>query len=177
MPTAPLLTPDARRAENHLLDVLQRERITDRPPATDPPVLAPGGLDSRSVLVERAKGALMHHYGIDSHQAFAVLIAWARTSRTPVGTIAHALLRGICEGAPQTEDRQRALVRWLETQLRDSDPEQPTTPGAVRSQPAHQTPRSVERGNGGVQGHDSRRHASLHRATSLTRSTDPRDYA
>ena len=40
------------------------------------------------MLVERAKGALMHHYGIDSYQAFAVLIAWARTSRTPVAAVA-----------------------------------------------------------------------------------------
>ena len=100
MPTAPLLSPDARRAENHLLDALQRERTTARPVATDPAVPAACGADSRSVLVERAKGALMHHYGIDSHQAFAVLIAWARTSGTPVPTIAHALLRGISEGDP-----------------------------------------------------------------------------
>jgi hypothetical protein len=52
-----------------------------------------------------------------------VLIGWARTSHTPVATIAQTLLRGICEGNPQTDIRQRALVRWLELQLRDSDPD------------------------------------------------------
>ena len=123
MPTSSqLLTPEARRTANRLLDVLQRERIADRPAATTPSVLGPCGIDARPALIERAKGALMLHYGIDSHQAFAVLIGWARTSRTPVPTIAHTLLRGICEGNPQTEVRQRALVRWLEAQLRDGNP-------------------------------------------------------
>ena len=85
MPTAPLLlTPDARRTANRLLDVLQRERIADGAAVTQPSVLGPGGIDAHSELIERAKGALMLHYGIDSHQAFAVLIGWARTSRAPV---------------------------------------------------------------------------------------------
>jgi ANTAR domain len=82
----------------------------------------PAGGTAARALIEQAKGALMLHYGIDSHQAFAVLIGWARISRTPVPTIANTLLRGICEGNPQTERRQRALVRWLEAQLRDADP-------------------------------------------------------
>ena len=64
----------------------------------------------------------MLRYGIDSHQAFAVLLGWARTTRTPVVVIAHTLLRGICEGNPETEMRQRSLVRWLEDQLRNGDP-------------------------------------------------------
>lgn len=124
MPTSPLLlTPDERRTANRLLDVLQRERVADGAAVTQPSILGPGGIDAHSVLIERARGALMLHYGIDSHQAVAVLIGWARTSRTPVSTIARALLRGICEGDPQTEVRQRALVRWLEAQLRDSDPD------------------------------------------------------
>ena len=96
IPTPRHLTPDARRAANRLVD----ER-----------------------LIEQAKGALMLRFGVDSHQAFAVLLGWARTSHTPVAVIAHALLRGICEGSPQTEVRQRALVRWLEAQLRDGLPD------------------------------------------------------
>lgn len=143
MPPAPLLTPDARRNANHLLDVLQRQRVADRPAATKPSVLGPCGVDARPALIERAKGALMLHYGIDSHQAFGVLVGWARMSRTPVATIAHTLLRGICEGSPQTEVRQRALVRWLEAQLRNSDPghgQLRTAP--ARHEPAHEPPRS-----------------------------------
>ena len=73
--------------------------------------------------MERAKGALMLRYGIDSHQAFAVMVRWARVTRTPVTVIAQTLMRGICEGNPETELRQRSLVRWLEEQLRNGDPE------------------------------------------------------
>ena len=82
---------------------------------------------AKPALIEKAQGALMLHYGIDSHQAMAVLIGWARVSHTPVSTIAHTLLRGICEGDPRTEVRQRPLLRWLEAQLRE---------------PAQETPRS-----------------------------------
>lgn len=89
---------------------------------TDPFDLEPCETDANPVLIEQAKGALMLHYGVDSHQAFAVLLGWARSSGTPVTTIAHTLLRGICEGSPQTEVRQRALMRWLEAQLRAGDP-------------------------------------------------------
>jgi len=35
---------------------------------------------------------------------------------------AHTLLRGICEGDPQTEIREPALMPWLEGQLRDGEP-------------------------------------------------------
>lgn len=104
---APLLSPDARRAANRQLDVAAG--------ASD---LDPCAVDVLPTLVEQAKGALMLHYGIDSYQAFAVLVGWARTSGTPVAHISHTLLRGICEGNPQTEARQQALVRWLEVQLR-----------------------------------------------------------
>ena len=109
MPTGPLLlTPDARRTANRLLEVLQRERIADRAAATDSSDLGPCGLDANSALMEQAKGALMLHYGVDSHQAFAVLVGWARTSHTPVPTIAHTLLRGICEAIRRPKsDRER----------------------------------------------------------------------
>jgi hypothetical protein len=86
---------------------------------TAPPIPT---LDPALALVERAKGALMYHYGIDSRQALAVLGGWARRSRTSVATVAHALLGGICEGDPLTEVRQRTLVRFLEAQLRCGAP-------------------------------------------------------
>lgn len=85
--------------------------------------LGPYEIGVRPALIEQAKGALMLHFGVDSHQAFAVLLGWARESHTPVAVIAHTLMRGICEGNPHTEARQRALVRWLEAQLRDSAPD------------------------------------------------------
>ena len=55
--------------------------------------------------------------------AFAVMVRWSRATRTPVPTLAHTLLHGICEGNPETERRQRPLVRWLEDQLRNGDPD------------------------------------------------------
>lgn len=125
-----LLTPEARRSANRLLDVLQRERAAG-PAATHPSAIGPFELSARAALIEQAKGALMLHYGVDSHQAFAVLVGWARMSRTPVTTIAHTLLRGICEGNPQTEVRQRELIGWLEAQLRGGDP----GPSALRTAP------------------------------------------
>ena len=54
----------------------------------------------RRLVIEHAKGALMLRYGIDSHQAFAVLLRWARATQTPVQTVAHTLVHGICEGSP-----------------------------------------------------------------------------
>ncbi len=138
------LTPEALRTANRLLDVLQRERIADGSAAASPSALGPSEINARHALIEQAKGALMLHYGVDSHQALAVLVGWARLSRTPVPTIAHTLLRGICEGNPQTEVRQRALIRWLEGQLRDGDPAHPPLRTApVRYQPTPETPRSA----------------------------------
>lgn len=106
---------------DRLLETLHRWREAER---SAQPVLA--GLrvtDAHRTDVERAKGALMMRYAIDSHQAFALLVRWSRATRTPVATIAQTLLRGICEGNPHAELRQRTLVRWLEAQLRNGDPE------------------------------------------------------
>jgi hypothetical protein len=75
----------------------------------------------RRFLLEHAKGALMMRYGIDSYQALAVLVHWSRALHTPLPVIAHTLVHGICEGNPQTAARQRALVRWLEQELRQHD--------------------------------------------------------
>lgn len=142
MPTSHLrITPDPRRTPDHLLDELWRERSASGDVAVDTSVPGPGGIDA-TALLERAKGALMLHYGVDSHQAFAVLVGWARTSHTPLPTIADALLRGICEGNPETDVRERTLLRWLEAQLRDRCLDRaplPTAPGL--GEPAQETPR------------------------------------
>lgn len=134
MPTDHRLnTPDARRTANRLLDELQRERVASGAAATDPSVLGPCESEAKPALIEQAKGALMLHYGVDSHQAFAVLVGWARISHNPVATIAHTLMRGICEGNPQTEVRRPDLMRWLEAQLRMAP---------AGCEPAPETPRS-----------------------------------
>lgn len=127
MVTDPLLdTIDARRTANRLLEALQRGR--DGVAAADQ--AAPGlrAAEAHTARVEQAKGALMMRYGVDSHQALAVLVHWAHVTGAPVPTIAHTLLHGICEGNPQTELRHRPLVRWLTHQLRDGDPDLPQLP-------------------------------------------------
>lgn len=141
MPTDPLLeSPDLRHADNRLLETLQRRRdeATDRAP------YHPGHrVDAATALVEQAKGALMLRYGVDSYQALALLVRWARVTHTPVTTIAHLLLRGICEGNPQAEVRHRTLIRWLEAQLRDGHPDlAPPTTTPVRPRRTHETPPS-----------------------------------
>jgi hypothetical protein len=115
-----LNTPTAQRSANRLLEALQRGHDAVADAHRSEPRLRL--VDAHTATIEQAKGALMLRYGVDSHQAFAVLVRWARVTHTPVRTVAHTLLHGICEGNPQTEVRQRALVRWLEAQLRDSDP-------------------------------------------------------
>lgn len=135
------LTPDARRTANRLLEVLQRERIVS---ASDQRDVGPCEIHGTFALIEQAKGALMLYYGIDSHQAFAVLVGWSRISHAPLTTIAHTLLRGICEGNPQIDIRQRALLRWLASQLRERDPAHAQRRAApAQGELAHESPRST----------------------------------
>lgn len=139
MTTEPVLNAhEARRSANRLLEALQRGR--DAEPVQSFPGLP---MDATTAGIEQAKGALMLRYGVDSHQALAVLVRWGRVTRTPVHTVAHTLLHGICEGNPQTQARQQPLIRWLNGQLRDGDPDLPTLPdGPVWERTTTKTPRS-----------------------------------
>jgi hypothetical protein len=96
-------------------------RVADGQQDASPPSGSLSPAADRRFLLEHAKGALMMRYGIDSYQALAVLIHWSRASSTPLSVVAHTLVHGICEGNPQTASRQRALVRWLEQELRRHD--------------------------------------------------------
>ncbi len=78
----------------------------------------------------------MLRYGIDSHQAFAVLVRWARVTHTPVHIVAHTLVHGICQGNPRTALHQRPLIRWLEVELRRNDP----GPEGLATRPTGQEP-------------------------------------
>lgn len=115
------ITPGAQRSANRLLEALQRGHDA-ADAVTHPSEPRLRVVDAHTAIIEQAKGALMLRYHVDSCEALAVLVRWARVTDTPVRTVAHTLLHGICEGNPQTEVRHRALVRWLEAQLRDSDP-------------------------------------------------------
>lgn len=138
----PVPTSSAHPSAIRRVEVVQRERSADLAPATDLFVPEACETDANPALLEQAKGALMLHFGVDSHQAHALLVSWARMSRAPVPTVAHTLMRGICEGNPQTEVRQRPLMRWLEAQLRNGDPDHARIRTATsRSEPAHESPR------------------------------------
>jgi|SRR5688572_19980160 hypothetical protein len=143
MPTDPPFSPsNERHSAIRLVEVMQREPMGDLLPELEAFIPEACETEANPQLLEQAKGALMLHFGIDSHQAFAMLVSWARTSRAPVPTIAHTLLRGICEGNPQTEARQRSLMRWLEGQLRNGLPDHERLRTATtRCEPAHESPR------------------------------------
>lgn len=83
---------------------------------------APVGEGARPRLteatVERARGALMLHYSIDSHSALALLARWARQSGTDVPTVSQTLLHAVCEGHTSVESDRTVLVRWIEEQMR-----------------------------------------------------------
>jgi hypothetical protein len=122
-------TDTVRPTSERLLEALQHWRDADQTPS--PAALEPElrAIDAHRPVVEHAKGALMLRYGIDSHQAFAVLVRWARVTHTPVHTVAETLVHGICEGSPQAGQRQQPLMRWIQSQLRDNEPDPaPPTP-------------------------------------------------
>ena len=110
-------------ADDRLVSSLQQWRDADlaaSPEPRDPELRA---IEAHRALVEQAKGALMMRYGLDSYQAFAVLVRWARITHTPVHTIAGTLVRGICEGNPETGRQHVALMRWMQDRLRDHEPD------------------------------------------------------
>ena len=113
----------ASRIEDRLLASIGQWRDAASDEKSSHLVPALRAIESHRPVVEQAKGALAFRYGIDSHQAFALMVRWSRTVHAPVHVIAHTLIHGICEGDSQTERQQRPLMRWLEQQLRDNDPE------------------------------------------------------
>ena len=116
-------TDAPRPVGDRLLESLRQWRdadLADGPELLDHELRA---IDAHRPVIEHAKGALMLRYGIDSYQAFAVLVHWARVTHTPVHTVAHTLVHGICEGSPRTEALQGPLMRWMENRLRVNDPD------------------------------------------------------
>jgi hypothetical protein len=129
MPVKQLLPPtDVRYSNSGLLDALQRWREVDTTAGPESSVPELRAIDAHRATVEQAKGALMLRYGMDTFQAFALIVRWSRLTHTPVHTLAEALVHGVGESNPPTENRHHALVHWLEDQLLHSDPPTSTTP-------------------------------------------------
>lgn len=108
----------ARHPGTGLLDELHRWRGAAWTARSECHVPENRAIDANRATIERAKGALMRRYGMDTFQAFSLLVRWARQTHTPVHTLAKTLVQGIHEADPQPERRHRPLVRWLEGQLR-----------------------------------------------------------
>jgi hypothetical protein len=71
---------------------------------------------SDRAVVEQAKGAIMLRYGVGSCEALAAVARWAHEAHVTVPDLAHALVKGICQGRVTPENR--GVVRWLEHRLR-----------------------------------------------------------
>lgn len=77
--------------------------------------------ESDSAVVEQAKGAVMLRYGVSSSESLAAMSRWAQEADITLPDVAHALVKGICQGriTPET----RGTVRWLEQRLRADIPD------------------------------------------------------
>lgn len=88
-------------------------RTWDAIPLAPPLQRGPGRsrIDRDKITLERAKGAVMLRYGVNSHVAFAMIARWARTSEIPITTLANALVEGTVEN----------LDSWLQARHVDDD--------------------------------------------------------
>jgi hypothetical protein len=96
-------------------------------------------------VVEQAKGVIMLRYGVGSYESLAAMARWAREAQVTLQEVAHALVKGICQGrvTPETQ----GMVRWLEQRLRVDIGEAPRAAGEARRGTAivGQTPTQVPR--------------------------------
>jgi hypothetical protein len=116
------MTHQARHPDSALLDALQEWRDADRTAPAESHVTEHRAIDANRALIEQAKGALMLRYGMDHFQAFALIVRWSRLTHTSVHSLAETLVHGLGEANTHTDARQRPLIRWLEDQLRQTDP-------------------------------------------------------
>lgn len=86
-------------------------------------------LDSGSAVVEQAKGAIMLRYGVTSYESLAAMARWAREAHVSIEDVAHAMVKGICQGRVTPETK--GLVRWLEQRLRAGIAEAPAAAAAA----------------------------------------------
>ena len=115
-------TNDVRHRGTGLDDALHQWRDTAWTATCECHVPEHRAIEANRATIERAKGALMRRYGMDTFQAFSLMVRWARQTHTPVHTLARTLVQGLDEADPQPEHRHRPLIRWLEAQLRHGEP-------------------------------------------------------
>ncbi len=74
--------------------------------------------EHHSITVERAKGAVMLRYGVNSHVALAMLLRWARDADVPITEVSAALVDGAVRGGRLPHDHHQ-IGEWL--RARDMD--------------------------------------------------------
>lgn len=79
-----------------------------------------GPVDRERITLERAKGAVMLRYGVNSHVAFAMISRWSRVAEIPIATLCAALVDGAVRNEDMFDDRP-ALDEWLEERLTDGN--------------------------------------------------------
>ena len=106
-------------------------------------------------VVEQAKGVLMLRYGVGSYESLAAMARWAHEAQATLHEVAHALVKGVCQGRVTAESQ--GMVRWLEQRLRGEIGEAPRAAAegvaasrAGRRQPGGPGPALT--GDGGRQG-------------------------
>lgn len=69
---------------------------------------------------EHAKAVVMLRYGVNSHEALAMLAGWSRTAGVSVTTLVGALIDGTFQNDGLLDDWS-SLDEWLEERLNDTD--------------------------------------------------------
>lgn len=91
MPDLPL-----SRVDTPLDRLVVAVQAWDKIPPMPQPAWRPGA-DSDQATLERAKGAVMFRYGVNSHVAFAMIARWSRSAEVPIPALASALVQGTVE--------------------------------------------------------------------------------
>lgn len=73
-------------------------------------------IEPDQIVLERAKGAVMLRYGVNSHVAFAMLSRWSRAAGVSLATLANELVQAtLSHGVPPSLDG------WPDERLTGSD--------------------------------------------------------
>lgn len=104
MPAQHLPTNDARHPVTGSLDALRCD--TAWTATSECHVPEHRTIDANRATIERAKGVSRRRCGMDTVQAFSLMVRRARETHTPVHTLARTLVQGIDEARPG--DRARS---------------------------------------------------------------------
>ena len=102
-------TTGARPSGADLIDALQEWRDAAWTASSECHVPEQRAIDAHRATVERARRALMRRHGMDTFQAFALLVRRARQAHTPVHAFARTLAQDVDEAGPQPDGRSASV--------------------------------------------------------------------